>query len=611
MKTLFKLEKFMGKRRVLLPVSIVFSAVSAFLSVLPFIFIWLIVKEFLLEDVVLSSGFGLDSSVVFYAVLAFLSAFLSVVLYFVALCVSHLAAFRVEVNIRRFAMRKIVSFPLGFFERNPSGKVRKVIDDNASITHEFLAHQLPDLAGTFLIPIFTLGLLFFFDWRFGLACLVPIFLAFGILSFMMGGRGKEFMKEYMNSLEEMNSEAVEYVRGIPVVKVFEQTIFSFKNFYKSIMDYKRMVLRFTLIWEKPMSSYVVLVNGIVFFLVPVAILIIGSSQNVLGVLIDLIFYILITPIFAQNIMRSMHLEQAFGQAFEAISRIEKLVDVKPLRVLKNPKKFEDFKESDRLDVVFDKVSFKYPDANRFAVEDVSFRIGQGKKVALVGGSGSGKSTIAKLIPRFWDVDVGEVRIGGVKVCDFDLKDLMRNVSFVFQSTKLFKGTLLENIVYGSEDSSSKQIQRAIDLAQCREIVEKLPSGLDTLIGSSGVYLSGGEMQRVALARAILKDAPFVVLDEATAFTDPENEFLIKKAFDELMQSKTVLMIAHRLSSVVDCDEILVLDDGRIVERGSHKELLLKRGVYFKMWSEYKKSAQWSINDKSLRSGEKSLEDGLK
>ncbi|MEA3505510.1 MAG: ABC transporter ATP-binding protein [Bacteroidota bacterium] len=587
MNTLSKLQSYMKGRKALLPGALAFSTISTLMGMLPYIFIWLIVKE-LFNTGVEYSHTRINS----YAWWAVGTAIAGVILYFLALTLSHLAAFRVETNMRRQAMKKIVRMPLGFFDNNTSGSIRKIIDDNASITHMFLAHQLPDLAGSILMPLTALVLIFVFDWKLGLACLVPIIISMVVMSFMMGGKGKKFMKNYMTSLEDMNTEAVEYVRGIPVVKVFQQSVFSFKNFHNSITKYKNMVFDYTKIWKNPMSINTVIINGFVFFLVPTTILLIGYSGNYTLVLVNLFFYILITPVFAQSIMKSMYMNQALGQAKEAVNRIENLTDVEQLPISSKPENIT------RHNVSFKNVSFNYPGVEQKAIDNISFNIPEGKTVALVGASGSGKTTIARLVPRFWDADTGQVCIGETDVKEIDHKELMNNVSFVFQNTKLFKTSLLENIKYGNPDASAEAVERAVDLAQCREIIDKLPEGLSSKIGLEGTYLSGGEQQRIALARAILKDAPIVVLDEATAFTDPENEHLIQKALGKLTKGKTVLLIAHRLTSVMDADIILVIDKSKIAEQGSHYELLNKQGIYCKMWKEYQQSIKWTIGKES-------------
>ena len=573
----------MGKRKVLLPAAMLLSALSALAGMLPYILIWLIVRELLEHGEITSSG-----NVVTYAWWAAGMAVASIVLYFAALMSSHLAAFRVESNLRKEAMRQIVRMPLGFFDINTSGRIRKIIDDNAGVTHSFLAHQLPDLAATFLVPLVAAILIFVFDWILGLACIVPVIIAMLVMGFMMNAEGRQFMKSYMTSLEEMNTEAVEYVRGIPVVKVFQQTIYSFKNFHRCIMNYNKMVFGYTRMWEKPMSLYTVIINGFVFFLAPLAILLIGYSGNYASVLLNFFLFVLITPVFSQSIMKSMYLNQALGQASEAIGRLENLVAYEHLTVVEHPQPVKEFS------IQFEKVSFSYPGANQKAVDDVSFTIPQGNTVALVGASGGGKTTIARLVPRFWEATEGKVLIGGINVREIAPEELMKYISFVFQNTKLFKTSLLENIKYGNPDATMEEVERAVDMAQCREIINKLPLGLNTKIGTEGPYRSGGEQQRIVLARAILKNAPIIVLDEATAFADPENEHLIQQALKELTKGKTVLMIAHRLSSITDADNILVIDKGKIAEQGTHANLLGKQGIYYHMWNEYQQSVRWTI-----------------
>ena len=584
MSTLKRLGKYAGRRKALLPLSMLLSALSALAGMVPFIMIWLIVRELFASDGI-PSGNG---HIAFYAWWAVGAAVGGVLLYFAALMASHLAAFRVESNMRREAMSRIVRMPLGFFDNNTSGKMRKIIDDNAGITHSFLAHQMPDLAATVLVPIVAAIMIFAFDWRLGLACMLPVAGSFGLMMAMMGGKSQQFMKTYMTSLEEMNTEAVEYVRGIPVVKVFQQTIFSFKNFHRSIVDYNKMVIAYTMNWEKPMSAYTVIINSFVFVLAPVAILLIGRTGDYAGVLLDFLLFVLVTPVFSQSIMKSMYLQQALGQASEAITRLDNLTGHAPLPESASPLRMEGF------DIRFDNVSFSYPGAAQKAVDGVSFEIKQGQTVALVGASGGGKTTIARLVPRFWDAAEGRVTVGGVDVKDIASEELMNNISFVFQNTKLFKTTLSANIRYGNPDATAEEVKRAADLAQCREIIDKQPLGLDTRIGVDGTYLSGGEQQRIVLARAILKNAPIVVLDEATAFADPENEHLIQQALRRLTEGKTVLMIAHRLTSVANADNILVIDKGRIAEQGTHRELIGREGIYSKMWKEYRQSVSWTI-----------------
>lgn len=579
-----RLQKYMGKRKILLHLSLTTSAISAALGIAPYIFIWLIARELLTNQGKIAGTTTLN-----YAWWALGTAVLSIALYFIAVLSSHLVAFRVERNIRQEAMKKIVNMPLGFFDNNSSGRIRKIIDDDSSTTHTFLAHQLPDLAGSIVLPIITIALIFIFEWRLGIACLVPILFAFGTMTYMMRGTTQEFQKKYMDALEEMSTEAVEYVRGIPVVKVFQQTIFSFKRFHESILRYNDLVKKYTNSWESPLSFYVVIVQSFAFFLIPTAILIIGQKGNYSSVLVDMFLYVLVTPVLSTIIMKSMHISRNIFLAGEAINRIENITDTPPLSETENPQKIHSN------EIIFNNVTFRYPGADKNAVDKVSFTIPEGQTFALIGASGSGKTTIAKLIPRFWDVLEGCISVGGINVKEISRKDLMGHVSFVFQNTKLFKSTLRDNIIYGNRNATDEQIAQAIKQAQCQDIINKLPEGLNTRLGADGIYLSGGEQQRIALARAFLKNAPIVVLDEATAFADPENEHLIQKALKELMKNKTVLMIAHRLTSIQDADRIFVINEGKISEQGRHDELLQKGGIYHRMWNEYQEAVEWTIN----------------
>jgi ATP-binding cassette subfamily B protein len=479
MNTLKKLQSYAGNRKTLFPLSMALSALAALAGLLPYVIIWLIVRELFEAG---GNGGEPGQRIIPLAWWAVVAAVGSVAIYFAALWSSHLAAFRVEANIRREAMRKIVAMPLGFFDSHTSGRIRKIIDDNASTTHSFLAHQLPDLAATALVPVAVIVLVFVFDWRLGIACLVPLLAALAVMSFTMGEKGRQFMCSYMNSLEEMNTEAVEYVRGIPVVKVFQQTIFSFKNFYQSIMDYNRLVVQYTAMWEKPMSAYTVLINSFVFFLAPVAILLIGNTGNFAAVLLDFFLFVLITPVFSGCVMKSMYLNQAMDQAGQAIERIENLTSYRPLTV---PAKT---KPVNGCDIRFEHVSFTYPGMTKKALDDVSFYIPQGKTVALVGASGSGKTTVARLVARFWETTEGQISVGGIDVNEIKPDELMQSVSFVFQNTRLFKTTLLENIRYGNPSATPEEVERAVDTAQCRDIVNRQPLGLNARIGVEGTYL---------------------------------------------------------------------------------------------------------------------------
>lgn len=567
----------------MLPCSVVLSAVNGLLSLVPFIFLWLVVRTLLTAD-----GNLADTPVWDYAIAAFVVSVANVLLYFAALMLSHLSAFRIETNMRRTAMERLMWVPLGFFDTQNTGRMRKIIDEDSSQTHTFVAHILPDVAGSVVAPIGIIVLLLAVDWQLGIAAMVPIVCAFGIMGYMMNPKNNDFQRMYLDAQEKMSAEAVEYVRGIPVVKVFQQTVFSFKRFHDSIINYRDLVIRYTLLWRTPMSAYTIAINAFAFLLVPTGIILIGHGGETAIIVSDMVLYVLIAPIIAANVMKAMHLSQNLFLANEAVDRLEKLTATPPLPESYEPEKAAAF------DVSLRNVSFRYEAAEHDAVSHIDLDIPQGKTVALVGASGSGKTTIARLIPRFWDVREGSLKIGGVDVRHMDKATLMRNVSFVFQNTRLFKTSILENIRYGNPDATIEQVNRAVDLSQSREIIERLPQGLDTVIGAEGTYLSGGEQQRIVLARAILKDAPIVVLDEATAFADPENEHLIRQAFAHLTCGKTVLMIAHRLTTVQDADNIVVVDKGRIAEQGTHQQLMEQATLYYKMWNEYQKSVAWKL-----------------
>lgn len=493
---LSKMFSYAGNYHKLTIFGCIFAGLSTIFSMLPFVCIWFVIRDLVhglsRGDVTLAAGSS------HYAWMALLFSVLSIFLYFLALIFSHLAAFRTATNMRKKAVHHIVELPLGYFSQNASGRLRKVIDDNAGLTEGFLAHQLPDLTGAVVMPVAVIILIFVFDWRMGICCLIPMAVSVIFLKQMMGGDNADFMSKYMTALETMNKEAVEYIRGIPVVKVFQQTIYSFKNFHNAITEYEKFASGYALKCRIPMTGFTVALNSTFVLLIPAA--------------------------------------------------------------------------------------------------NVSFEVPAGKTVALVGASGSGKSTAASLIPRFYDVQEGSVLIGGADVRNIDKRDLMEQVAFVFQNTRLFKDTLLENIRAARPSATCEEVLKAAETAKCTEIIDRLPNGLDTVVGSGGTYLSGGENQRIALARAILKDAPIVVLDEATAFADAENEHQIQLAFEELTKGKSVLMIAHRLSTIQDADQILVFKDGKIIERGTHNELLEKKGTYASMWKDYQTSVSWKVGE---------------
>jgi len=581
--SLARILGYAGGHKNLTLLGCILSALSAVLGLIPYVCVWLAARN------VLEVWPGLDgvSDLARWGWTAVWTAIGSIALYFAALMSTHIAAFRTARNIRRTAMAHVLKLPLGFFTGNQSGRLRKLIDDNAGLTEDLLAHKLPDLAGTVVTPIAAIVMLFLFDWKMGLLCLITMVLALLSMCLMMGGKNAGFFHRYQQEIERMSGEAVEYVRGIPVVKMFQQTVYSFKAFYAAIKDYSELASQYAMSCRVGQTCFLTFINGAFALLIPAALLL-ASGGDVRTVLVNFIFYALFAPACGQMINRIMYMSEAVMEADEAVGRLDEILGQKPMeesKVQKHPANAA---------VSFDHVTFTYPGADRPALEDVSFSVQPGQVTALVGPSGGGKTTAASLIPRFWDADSGSVSIGGANVKEMDTEDLMKQVAFVFQDTRLFKESLLENIRAARPEASRNEVLAAAHAAQCDDVLEKLPQGLDTVVGTKGVYLSGGEQQRIALARAILKNAPIVVLDEATAFADPENEHQIQKAFEALTRNKTVLMIAHRLSTVQDADNIIVLSDGKIAEQGNHRDLLQKNGVYAAMWADYQRSAQWKV-----------------
>lgn len=582
--SLSQLMTYAGGHKKLTILGCTLSGVSAVLAMAPYICIWFVARGVFSSLANLSSARGLIQ----YGWIALWLAAASLLIYFAALMCTHLAAFRTAKNMRQSAAEHLVDVPLGYFTANQSGRLRKIIDDNAGMTETLLAHQLPDLVGAVVTPVAAIVLLFVFDWRMGLICLVPIVIAVVLLIRMMGGKNARFFSRYQKAIENLSAEATEYVRGIPVVKVFQQTVYSFKTFYSSIMSYRDLASDYAMSCRNPMTGFTTVLNGTFLLLIPAGMLLCGVASSGWAVLIDLLFYILFTPMCALMMMRIMYASEAKMQADEAVRKLEEIMSISPMEEPSEPK------VPLNAGIEFQEVTYTYPEAAVPALSKISFRIPEKTTVALVGPSGSGKSTAASLIPRFWDVQEGSVLVGGVDVRRLSSKALMNQVAFVFQDTRLFKTSLFENIRAARPDATREQVLAAAYSAQCKDLLEKLPDGLDTVIGTKGIYLSGGECQRIALARAILKDAPIIVLDEATAFADPENEALIQKAFETLTKGKTVLMIAHRLSTIQNADLILVFQNGKIAERGKHHELLKENGLYAAMWKDYQTSAQWKV-----------------
>ena len=588
---LSRMFQYAGNRHWLTVLGMILAGLSTVLSMIPFVCIWFVVRDLL--NALTAGDISLATHSTTYAWAAAGFSVLSILLYFIALCCAHLAAFRTATNMKKAAMHHIVTLPLGYFSQNASGRLRKIIDDNAGLTENFLAHQLPDLTGAVVMPIAVIILIFIFDWRLGLCCLVPLAISVFFLKQMMGGDNAHFMEGYMTALETMNKEAVEYIRGIPVVKVFQQTVYSFKNFHAAIEEYEKYASGYALKCRIPLTGFNVALNGTFVLLIPVAGMIlagVSGQASYQDVLLDFLFYSLFTPVCTTMMNRVMFASEQLMAAKSAVTRIEGILNEQPLA---EPSKAASKQPKDS-SVSFEHVSFVYPGTTEKALDDITFEVPAGKTVALVGASGSGKSTAAKLIPRFFDVTEGRILVGGADVRDIDKQTLMSKIAFVFQNTKLFKDTLLENIRAAKPNATREEVLKAADAAQCTEIINRLPQGLNTVVGNGGTYLSGGENQRVALARAVLKDAPIIVLDEATAFADAENEHQIQLAFEKLTKGKTVLMIAHRLSTIQNADLILVFDNGKIIERGTHESLLLANGKYASMWNDYQTSIRWKV-----------------
>ncbi len=626
---LSRLLEIAGSHKYLTYASWVLSAISALIALVPFYYIWKMIKE-VLE---VAPNFGQAQNLTGNGWMAVLFAVIAVLVYIAGLMCSHLGAFRIATNLRIQTMEHIVRLPLGFTESFGSGKLRKIVNESSAATETYLAHQLPDRANAIATPCGLLVLLFAFDWRLGLLSLVPVVLGFLIMMTMTGKQMQEKMKEYQNALDDMSNEAVEYVRGIPVVKTFGQTIFSFKKFKDSIDRYKVWVIAYTKQLRTPMMFYTAAINGVfatliaggllltqdgvtsgflldlIFYIIITPVIsvtltrIMFQSENAMivddalqritqdgvtsGFLLDLIFYIIITPVISVTLTRIMFQSENAMIVDDALQRIDSVLNLKPLEETKHPK------HPQNASVELKSVHFSY-DGEKEVLKDISLTIPAGQTVAFVGPSGGGKTTLANLISRFFDPQSGMVKIGGVNVKDIPKEELMNTVSFVFQNSRLIKASILENVRMGKPEATREEVLTALHHAQCDDILEKLPQGVDTVIGTKGVYLSGGEQQRIAIARVMLKNAPIIILDEATAFADPDNESRVQAAFSKLSEGKTVIMIAHRLSTVTNVDQIFVIQDGQVAECGNSRELLAKDGIFSRMWKNYQTSVQWKV-----------------
>lgn len=569
---------YAGQKGYMLYLAMMLSGISGIMVLMPMLYIHKIIKSIILNkvvDVVMIKQ---------YAVSAALFAAIGLLLYTFALIVSHIFAFEVEDNIIKINVEKMMKKPLGYFLNRESGKIRNVIVDGASQTHSFLAHQLPDMAMSVISPLILLGLFLYFDWRLGVASLIPLIISMGLMATMMTEEMKKEREKYFEDLANLSAETVEYVRGIPVVKTFAQSVESFQRLHSLIIRLKETVMKLTVMYRNKMSLYEAITASTAFFLVPVAILLIGRGEEIRTVLGNSIIYLLLGPTFGMFIMRSTTITQFSFFATTALDNIDNILDYEELSYGEK----QDFSEG----LEFKNVSFSYGDEK--ILDQVSFRVNQGESVALVGPSGGGKSTIARLAARFYDADSGEVLLGKTNIQEYEKTALMKKIAFVFQGSKLFKISLKENLLLGKSDASDKEIEDALVSSASKEIVDTLEKGLETVYGTKGTYFSGGEVQRLAIARAFLKDAKLLILDEATAFADPENEYMIQESFKKLAKNRTTLMIAHRLSTVVNADRILVIDKGKLVEEGTHDELLQKGEVYKKLWEEYQRAVNWKI-----------------
>lgn len=575
--------EYAGNRRYLTYASWILSAVSALVALVPFWYIWRIIRDVL--DVY--PDFSRAENLTRYGWMAVLFAVLSMAIYTGALMCSHISAFRVASNLRKGTIHHIAKLPLGFAESFGSGRLRKIVNESSAATETFLAHQLPDKAGALATPAGLLVLLLVFDWRLGVMSLLPVLLGFIIMASMTGQKMAEKMKEYQNSLDSMANEAVEYVRGIPVVKTFGQTVFSFKKFKGTIDNYGKWVIAYTKDLRLPMMCYTTAVNGVFAFLIAAALYLTrdGVSNEFL---LNLLFYIIITPVISLTLTRIMFMSENEMIVADALARIDSVLDLEPLEEAESPEQPADSS------VELENVRFSY-DGSKDVIKGISLRVEPGQTVAFVGPSGGGKSTLASLISRFFDPQSGSIRIGGTDIRQIEKEELMNTVSFVFQNSRLIKASIADNVRLGKPEATDEEVMEALKAAQCMDIIEKFPHGADTIIGTKGTYLSGGEQQRIAIARAVLKNTPVIILDEATAFADPDNEAQVQAAFSQLARGKTVIMIAHRLSTVAGADKIYVISDGKIAESGGREQLCEKNGLFAKMWKDYQTSIQWKVS----------------
>ena len=583
------LMRYAGGHKWLTYISLALAAISAWIALIPFYDIWRIIKEILevrpnFSEAVNISRYGWEA-------VGF--ALLSLFVYIVALMCSHKSAFRVQANMRTAMMEHIMKLPLGYAEAEGTGKIRRIVVESTAATETFLAHNLPDKAVSIATPIGLLAMMMYFDWRLGLICLIPAAIAFALMgTLMMGPKMAADMKQYQNALETMSSEAVEYVRGIPVVKTFGQTVYTFKRFKGAIDEYEKWTLGYTKNMMLPMTLFTTAANGIFAAIIIAAFAFTDGGVTDVFVL-NLLFYMLITSVLTVTIMKVAYAGESQMIVNDALNRMSEILETESL-----PDNGKNEKPANS-SVTLENVAFSYENSGNNAIDGVNLSVKSGEHIALVGPSGGGKTTLASLIARFWDVKSGSVKIGGADVRDISPNELMNSVSYVFQDSRLLKMSILDNVRMGRPTASDDEVMQALRDAQCMDIIEKFPDGVNTMIGSKGIYVSGGECQRLSIARAFLKNAPILILDEATAFADPDNERLVQQAFEKLSKDKTVIMIAHRLSTVTNADCIYVLADGKIAESGKHGELISQSGIYSRMWNEYNRSVAWQVGKENV------------
>ncbi len=571
--------QYAGGHRKLITLGRIIAAISAIIVLIPYYDLWKIISIAVNNED--------TAQISHYAWQAVILTVASLLIYIAALLCTHIAAFRVQANMRSSLMRRIITLPLGVFDEDGTGKIRRIVNDSTAATETFIAHQLPDKTVAAVTPVGLAVLIFAFNWKIGLICMIPAVIGFACMMTMMGSGMQEKMQEYQNALDTMSSEATEYVRGVPIVKTFGQTVHSFKRFKEAIDGFGKWATDYTLILRWPMTAFMTCINAIFAFIV-IAAFAFSKDGTTAGLILNIMYYIIVTPLITVALTKVAYSGEAEMTLIDALKRVGSIMEIEPLKDNKTGQSPKDHS------VEFKNVTYRYKDAARDAVENVSIRIEPGEHVAFVGPSGSGKTTLAELIVRFFDVNEGEILIGGVNVKDIPSNELMKQVSFVFQDSRLIKKSIFENVRMAKPDAGEEEVMAALKTAQCMDIIEKLPKGIHTIIGEKGTYLSGGEQQRITIARAVLKDAPIIILDEATAFADPDNEARVQTAFEELAKGKTLIMIAHRLSTVMNADRIYAFDEGKCVESGTHDELMDKEGIYRRMFEEYTRSIEWKV-----------------